>query len=97
MKSFKNKIVIITGAASGIGRQLSIQLANKGAKIILLDIDEKALKETHELINSNNGTSETYIIDVSKKNQLHMFADNIVEKYGHVDILIKQLLVSHLG
>ena len=65
---FKNKTILITGAASGIGRGLAIHAASEKMNIILIDIDEEGLKETQSLI--HNSSSLTLKCDVSNFKEL---------------------------
>ena len=66
--SLEGKTILITGAASGIGRETALQCANLGAKLILLDLNEKGLKETSDLI--NNSDVRFYPIDLTDLGKL---------------------------
>lgn len=61
--SLEGKIILITGAASGIGRATAIQCAGMGAKVILVDLNEKGLQETQTMINQSN--SECHALDLT--------------------------------
>jgi len=65
--SVKNKVALVTGAASGIGKATAITLAQKGAKVILTDIQEKLGKETTSLIKQSGGEAIFYSLDVRDK------------------------------
>ncbi|HPH88768.1 MAG TPA: SDR family NAD(P)-dependent oxidoreductase, partial [Chitinophagales bacterium] len=67
MKNFKNKVVVITGAGSGMGRAYAIEFAKLGAKIALNDYDKAALDETVSLL-SNTKNVLALAFDVSDKN-----------------------------
>lgn len=94
MKSFQNKIAVITGAASGIGQELGLQLSALGATTILADVNKKGLEETLNKIKSAGGQASMHLLDVSKKEQVHHFADEVIKKYGHVDIVINNAGVA---
>ncbi len=64
MKTLSGKVVALTGAASGVGRSLAIQLSKAGCKLALCDVNEEELIKTVELIADNNEVS-TYIVDVA--------------------------------
>jgi len=66
--SLEGKTVLITGAASGIGRATAIQCANMGAKVILVDLNEKGLQETKELISHND--TEYRVLDLTNLDKL---------------------------
>ena len=94
MKNFQNKIAVITGAASGIGQALAIQLAELGAFSVMADIDKKGLEQTLEKIKNAGGKASYYLLDVSKKEAVHSFAEEIIKAYGQVDIVINNAGVA---
>lgn len=88
MKNFKDKNIVITGAGSGMGRCMSIELAGKGANIIASDLNKKGLEETAELVRKSNGIIYTYQVDVGKEAAVFAFAEKVIKEHGHVDVLI---------
>ena len=93
MKDLKNKVAAITGAASGIGRMLAVNLANQGCNLAIADIDETGLKETAALIRDQVKVS-THIVDVSKREQVFGFAEEAALHHGGVDIIINNAGVA---
>ncbi len=94
----KDKIVILTGAASGIGRATALLFAKEGATQILSDIDEEGLKETYSLIKDDaKEKTETIIVDVRKQNEVKAMIDLTIEKYGRIDVLIVNAGVVRVG
>ncbi len=87
---FKGKIILITGASSGIGRQAAIDFAKHCAQtIILVARSESKLKEVEETLRSNF-TSEivVYPCDISRKAEVVKMGKELLEKFGHIDILV---------
>ena len=84
----KNKNIIITGASSGIGKQLSIDLAKQGANIILLSRKIKNLKIALKEVSKYSNLSSYYKCDISKEKEVNKIFKRIIKKYKHVDILI---------
>ena len=81
-----NKVIVITGAASGIGRETAITLSNVGAKVVLLDISEDGLSETISALNGDGHTK--FAVDLCEMNSITPLIKNVVEKYGCIDGLV---------
>lgn len=88
MKDFKDKVVVITGAGSGMGRALAIQFAQKGAKVALNDWNKDSLSETLDLVQQEGGEGIIRHFDVSDKHSVYGFAEEVVAHFGHVDVVI---------
>lgn len=83
----KNKKVILTGAGSGIGRELAIQLIDQGAYVLGLDINEKSLKETKKLC-STPANFKHYEIDLGSREAVNKFKHDYYEFYDELDVII---------
>ncbi|MCR9286606.1 SDR family oxidoreductase [Saprospiraceae bacterium] len=94
MKNFNGKVAVITGAASGIGRALAIQLSTLGAKIVAVDFNKEALSETSSLIEKNGGEVFQKVMDVSKKELIYELAEDVLAKYSQVDLVINNAGVA---
>ncbi len=88
MKNLRDKVAVITGAASGIGRALAINLADEGCHVAIADINRDGLKETAALIGNKKVRTTTHRVDVSKRDQVYKFAESVVKKHGSADIVI---------
>lgn len=86
---FQNKTAIITGGASGIGFLCAQCLAQQGANVLLVDINENSLIEKTNTINEKNvGNADYAVCDVREYGQVLAAADKAVERFGRIDILI---------
>jgi len=85
---FKNKLVLITGASSGIGRAAALQFAKKGANLILVARNKDKLNQTSEELKKFNISVLVYECDVSKKSDVEKMAKFILEKHESIDILV---------
>ena len=93
MYSLDGKVVLITGAGSGIGRALAKLAANKGAKLALADWDEAGLADTAAAVKAAVMTQK---LDVSNREGFEAFANDVVAHYGHVDVVINNAGVALL-
>ncbi|TVZ57131.1 butyryl-CoA dehydrogenase [Lutibacter sp. Hel_I_33_5] len=90
MKNFKNKIVVVTGAASGMGKSYAIEFAKLGAKLALCDFNFDGLKEVILEVEAIIGKENVYIqkVDVSNKEQIFDFANNVKTTLGNAHVVI---------
>ena len=93
----KDKIVVITGAASGIGRATAILFGKEGAIQILSDIDEEGLKVTFESIEDGKERTSVMKVDVSNPEEVRKMIDSTIEKHGRIDVLIVNAGVVRVG
>ncbi len=87
IKDFRDKVVVITGAGSGIGRATAMAFSAEGANVVIADIRGDRLAETAQDIEKLGGKALTREVDVADKSQVEEFARFVIEKYGQVDIL----------
>ncbi len=85
MVDLENKIVLITGAGSGIGRATAVLFAKAGAKLALVDIDPQGGQETAEMITSHGSEALFIQADVSKADQVMGMVEEAVAQYGRLD------------
>jgi 3-hydroxybutyrate dehydrogenase len=88
----KDKVVLITGAAGGIGIATAKAFAKEGAKLALVDLNEDALKKVSEQVE----VSDVLLVpaDVTKEDQVKNYVDKTVEKYGRIDVFINNAGVN---
>lgn len=82
---FENKVIIITGAAGGIGQEIARELASEGAKLTLVDLNEPAVKAVAEELNLGENRALTLKADVSKEAEVKNYVEQTVEKFGRID------------
>lgn len=85
MNSFEGKVVEITGAGSGIGRALAVDLADRGARLALSDIDTEGLAETVREVQQRGAQVRSDRLDVSERDAVLAYADDVVEHCGVVN------------
>ena len=85
---FKNKVVLITGASSGIGKDTAIEFAKKGANIVLVSRIKEKLEQVAEQLKQFNVTVLVCQCDVSKKDQVKEMSKTVLEKFNSIDILV---------
>lgn len=101
MKDFTNKVAAITGAGSGIGRALALNLAQQGCHLALADINEQGLVETAALaqvVGEKLGVKVTQtVLDVSDQNAVFAWADKVVADHGKVNLIFNNAGVALSG
>jgi len=87
MKEFNDKVAVITGAASGIGRGIAEKFLQEGMKVVLADIESKALAKTGEELKEISSNVLTVVTDVSKIDDVKTLAQKTIDHFGAVHIL----------
>ncbi|OUS28217.1 short-chain dehydrogenase [Gammaproteobacteria bacterium 45_16_T64] len=89
MKNFDKKIVVITGAGSGMGRAYALAFAKQGASLALSDYDQQGLDETLQLVDQHSNRQVTHgTFDVSNRASFEQFAQQVKEELGNAHIVI---------
>ena len=87
MKSFNNKVAAITGAASGIGRALALELAKQHCHLALSDVDDAGLAETAKQASALGVKVTTAKVNVADRDAVHAWADQVVHDHGKVNMV----------
>jgi 3-hydroxybutyrate dehydrogenase len=88
MSRFDGRIAIVTGAASGIGKEIALRFAAEGATPVIADLNLAAAKATAEEIKSKGGDAFAIAMDVTNEAQVDKGVSDVIAKYGKIDILI---------
>jgi NAD(P)-dependent dehydrogenase (short-subunit alcohol dehydrogenase family) len=88
MDRLKDKVAIVTGGASGIGRATCLLMAKEGAKVAVLDIDDDAGKELTAEIKRDSGIADFWHMDVTNEQEIERVFADIHGKYGKINILV---------
>jgi NADP-dependent 3-hydroxy acid dehydrogenase YdfG len=97
MKKLSGKVVVITGASSGIGKAIALKLAAHGAKVVLGARNKDKLAVLAEEIEKTAGEVKYAAIDVKRKEDLHVLIHTAVSFYGRLDVLINNAGLSELS
>jgi NAD(P)-dependent dehydrogenase (short-subunit alcohol dehydrogenase family) len=97
MKQFTHKVAVVTGAASGMGRALAIQLTAAGARVAISDVDAVGLKETARLCLGAGAEPRVDTLDVSDRAAVHAYADSVASEFGTVNLVINNAGITIFG
>jgi len=88
---------VVTGASSGLGRDLSIALARKGFRVLVADVNPKEAAVTLKMVEQAGGTGEIYQCDVTRVEEVQRMADHVSSAWGGLDLLVNNAGVSAAG
>ncbi len=91
----KDKVALITGGSSGIGKESAILFAQEGAKVVVADVDDDGARKTVGLIQDMGNEASYIYADVSKANDCSMMVEHAEAKFGKLDILFNNAGIMH--
>jgi NAD(P)-dependent dehydrogenase (short-subunit alcohol dehydrogenase family) len=94
---FRDKVAVVTGAASGIGRALSIELGKMGAAVVCADIDLDGANETVSIIKKTGAVASAKRVDVTKHDQVKKLVADAVKEHGRIDYIFNNAGIAMLG
>jgi len=94
VKSFENKVAAITGAGSGIGRALAVELGRQKCDVALSDVDEQGLLETVEQVRGLGVHVTSQRVDVADREAVHAWADQVVNEHGKANLIFNNAGVA---
>ena len=97
MKNFSGKVAAITGASSGMGRALALELAQLGCGVAISDVDETGLLETAEMLKPFSVRVTATVLDVSNKDAVFAWADATAKEHGQVNMIFNNAGVALSG
>jgi NADP-dependent 3-hydroxy acid dehydrogenase YdfG len=97
MEGFAGKVAVVTGAGSGIGQALAIELARSGAKVAISDINTEGLAATEERLKAIGAPVKADRLDVTERESFQVYADAVVEHFGKVNQIYNNAGIAFAG
>ncbi|GLP80009.1 SDR family NAD(P)-dependent oxidoreductase [Mycobacterium antarcticum] len=97
MEGFAGKVAVVTGAGSGIGRALAIELARSGAKVAISDVDTEGLAETEALLKAIGAPVKADRLDVTEREAFELYADAVKAHFGKVNQIYNNAGIAYTG
>lgn len=94
---FQDKVVIVTGAAYGIGRAIALGFAKEGAKLMITDYNKDKLNVTKELVEAIGCEVEAMVFDIRDEAKIDELVEKTVEKWGTIDVLVNDAGVGQFN
>ncbi|PCI28367.1 MAG: 3-oxoacyl-ACP reductase [SAR324 cluster bacterium] len=93
----KDKVIVITGAAQGLGRSFATSLAKKGANVALVDLNKEKLLETQDLCQQEGIESKIYLVNVAEESAVKELFQQVVQDFGRLDGLLNNAGITRDG
>lgn len=97
MHGFAGKVAAVTGAGSGIGQALAVELARSGAKVAISDVDTEGLAQTEEQLNAIGAAVKVDRLDVTEREAFLAYADAVNEHFGKVNQIYNNAGIAYTG
>jgi 3-oxoacyl-[acyl-carrier protein] reductase len=95
-RSVEGLTVLVTGAASGMGRATAYLFADEGAKVAAVDVNEEGLQETMKAIKDSGATGEAWTLDLTDKDAIKRVVGEVANKFGGIDILVNNAGIAYI-
>ncbi|HZV94575.1 MAG TPA: 3-oxoacyl-ACP reductase family protein, partial [Candidatus Nitrosocosmicus sp.] len=92
-----DKVAIVTGGASGLGRGIALALAREGARVAVVDLNEAGARDTVEAIAKDGGQAAAWRADISDKARIDLVVAEVIGRWGTVDILVNNAGLDRVG
>jgi 3-hydroxybutyrate dehydrogenase len=93
----KGRVAIVTGAASGIGREIARRFAREGAAVAVADVDGDGARRVEEEITRDGGVAGAVVMDVADEAQVEAGVGAVAERFGGVDVLVSNAGIQHIA
>ncbi len=94
MRTLKDRVAVVTGAAGGIGRATAVALSRAGCDVALVDIDEVGLAETRRQVEAQGRRSSVHLVDVSNRAAMEALVPAVIDAHGSVHVVVNNAGVS---
>jgi len=94
---FKDQVAIITGAARGIGRSITLALVGEGAKVVPVDVDREALQNLRAEVEKRGGQALPVACDISKSSDVERMVEEVLKAFGRIDLLVNNAGIIRRG
>lgn len=92
----KDKVAIVTGSASGIGKRIAEVFAREGAKVVIADLDADAAKKAADEISAAHGQAMSVKMDVTNEAEVDKAVSEVIKQFGEIDILVSNAGIQHI-
>ena len=97
MEGYSGKVAVVTGAGSGIGRALAIELARSGAKVAISDVDIEGLSETERQMQALGAEVRADLLNVVEREAFLLYADSVTRQFGKVNQIFNNAGIAYAG
>ncbi|WP_313675775.1 SDR family NAD(P)-dependent oxidoreductase [Mycolicibacterium sp.] len=97
MQGFAGKVAVVTGAGSGIGQALAVELARSGASLAISDVDTEGLRVTEQRLTAIGANVKTDRLDVTERERFLLYADEVKDHFGKVNQIYNNAGIAHTG